>query len=76
LIPARRSGKSISTSSQFWSAISGKFVKASTAQRHPKTTVTQMTGGKAKGNRSAITGRFVTDATAKRHPGNTIREGG
>ena len=58
------------------SATSGRFVKASTAQHHPKTTVTQSIGSKAKGNRSAITGRFVTDATVKRHPGNTIREGG
>lgn len=58
------------------SAISGRFVKASTAQRHPKTPVTQTTGSKGQGNRSATTGRFVTDATAKRHPGNTIREGG
>lgn len=58
------------------SASSGRFVKGTTAQRHPKTTVTQTTGGQGKGYRSAITGRFVTEATARRHPGNTIKEGG
>ena len=58
------------------SASTGRFVKASTARRHPKTTVSQMPGGKAKGYRSAITGRFVAKSTAARHPGTTIREGG
>jgi len=56
------------------SAISGRFVKASTAGRHPRTTVNSTLGGKAKGHRSAITGRFVTKATATRHPTNTIKE--
>jgi hypothetical protein len=58
------------------SAITGHFVRAATATRHPKTTVTQTDGSKAKGHRSAITGRFVKGTTAKRHPGNTINEGG
>jgi hypothetical protein len=58
------------------SAITGKFVRVSTVVRHPGKTVTQKTGGKAKGYRSAITGRFVTKATARRHPSSTIREGG
>jgi hypothetical protein len=58
------------------SAGSGRFVKASTAARHPKTTVTQSPGGKAKGHRSAITGHFVKESTAKRHPNTTISEGG
>lgn len=58
------------------SAGSGRFVKASTTQRHPKTTVTQTVGGSSKGFRSAITGRFVKESTAKRHPSTTIKEGG
>jgi hypothetical protein len=57
------------------SAITGRFVKAGTVKRHPGTTVTQTTGGRAKGSRSAKTGRFVTEATAKRHPKNTVTEG-
>jgi hypothetical protein len=56
------------------SAASGRFVKASTARRHPKTTVSSTLGGRANGYRSAITGRFVTKATATRHPANTIKE--
>ena len=58
------------------SAGSGRFVKATTTQRHPRTTVTQTTRGNAKGFRSAITGRFVKESTAKRHQGTTIKEGG
>lgn len=55
-------------------AVTGRFVKTTTVERSPKTTVTQATGG--KGTRFAVTGRFVTDATAKRHPDRTIKEGG
>jgi hypothetical protein len=58
------------------SASSGKFVKASKAARHPRTTVTQSTPSKATGSRSAISGRFVKASTAKRHPNTTIAEGG
>jgi hypothetical protein len=58
------------------SAVSGRFVKGSTAQRHPKTTVTQSIGSKSKGNRSVISGRFVKLSTAMRHPENTVKEGG
>ena len=58
------------------SARSGRFVKPGTAKRHPKTTVSQTTGGKGHGYRSAITGRYVSKATARRHPGTTIHEGG
>jgi hypothetical protein len=57
------------------SAITGRFVKPSTARRHPATTVTQTMGGKSKGSRSAKTGRYVTDASAKRHPRTTVSEG-
>jgi hypothetical protein len=58
------------------SASTGRFVKSTTVRRHPKTTVTQTTGGKGHGYRSAITGRFVSKATARRHPETTIHEGG
>lgn len=58
------------------SAQSGRFVKASTAARHPKTTVTQKLGGQGSGYRSAISGKFVNKATAQRHPDTTIHEGG
>jgi len=58
------------------SASSGRFVKTSTTVRHPKTTISQSVGSKAKGHRSAITGRFVKESTAKRHPNTTVEEGG
>jgi hypothetical protein len=59
------------------SAITGRYVKKATAQRHPKTTVTESTGkSKASGvrHRSAITGHYVSEATAKRHPKTTVTE--
>ena len=58
------------------SASSGRFVKAATARRNPRTTTTETvgTGGSRKVHRSAITGRFVTESTAKRHPSNTITQ--
>lgn len=60
------------------SAKTGRFVKSTTADRSPKTTVRQKVGGSQRGarNRSAITGRFVTDATARRHPSTTVAENG
>lgn len=60
------------------SAGTGRFVKASTAARSPRTTTTERVGG-AGGNkayRSAITGKYVTEATARRHPGTTVTENG
>ena len=58
------------------SASSGRFVKASTARRNPRTTTTEVvgTGGNRAVHRSAATGRFVTAATAKRSPSTTIRQ--
>lgn len=61
------------------SAGSGRFVKGSTAKRHPKTTVRDTVGGPKKGQaqkvaRSAITGRFVKRETATRHPDKTVVE--
>jgi len=60
------------------SARTGRFVKASTARRSPRTTTTERVGrgtsNKTAVNRSTITGRFVTDATARRHPGTTIAQ--
>lgn len=54
-------------------------MKASTAKRHPRTTVIDTVGGKKSGktvkaSRSAITGRFVKASTAERHPNTTVTE--
>jgi hypothetical protein len=56
------------------SAVSGKFVKASTAARNPKTTVTERGANHSSGthHRSAITGKFVKGSTAARHPNTTV----
>lgn len=58
------------------SASTGRFVKAATARRSPRTTTTETVGenGNRPVRRSSITGRFVTEATAKRHPNTTIRQ--
>jgi hypothetical protein len=60
------------------SAITGRYVSRATAARHPRTTVTEATGGRGGGTayRSAISGRYVTGATAARHPRTTVRENG
>lgn len=59
------------------SAITGRYVKASTAARHPNTTVNTH-GGSSGGtaHRSAITGRYVKASTAARHPNTTVTENG
>lgn len=60
------------------SARSGRFVKASTARRSPRTTSTEKTGrgtsNKTTVHRSTITGRFVKAATVQRHPDTTISQ--
>lgn len=56
------------------SAGTGRIISKASGARHPRTTITQTVGGKAKGHRSTITGRFVKPSTAARHPGTTIRE--
>lgn len=61
------------------SARTGRFIKASTAKRHPGTTVIDQVGGSKKGTpvkvaRSAKTGRFVTEEAAERHPDSTVVE--
>lgn len=61
------------------SASTGRFVKTSTARRHPRTTVIDTVGGKKSGtpvevSRSAETGRFVKGTTAERHPETTVTE--
>lgn len=59
------------------SAVTGRYVTAATAARHPRTTVVQTSTGNGSGgthHRSAITGRYVTAATAARHPHTTITE--
>ncbi len=58
------------------SAKTGRYVTRATAARHPKHTVVETGGNKAKGtrHRSAITGRYVTPATSARHPDTTVTE--
>ncbi|BBG01239.1 MULTISPECIES: hypothetical protein [Pseudonocardia] len=59
------------------SAITGRYVTATAAARHPRTTVTNAVGAsRATGtaHRSAITGRYVAEATATRHPRTTVTE--
>lgn len=60
------------------SASTGRFVKASTASRSPRTTSTETVGRGTSNNttvnRSTITGRFVTESTAQRHPNTTITQ--
>jgi hypothetical protein len=61
------------------SAITGRYVSRAAAARHPRTTVTESTGGRGGGGtayRSAISGRYVTGATAARHPRTTVTENG
>lgn len=68
-------GRSSGTRSR--SASTGRFVKASTAARNPRGTVTESTSGRGGGGpsaRSAITGRYVTAQTAARHPNTTVTE--
>lgn len=60
------------------SAASGRFVKAATATRNPRTTTRERVGSgtssKTTVNRSAISGKFVKASTALRHPGTTITQ--
>lgn len=60
------------------SAISGRYVTAATAARHPRTTVTEHGRNRSSGthHRSAITGQYVTSATAARRPNTTVTERG
>jgi hypothetical protein len=60
------------------SASTGRYVRASTAARSPRTTVSTSGRNASTGtsHRSAITGRYVTAATAARHPRTTITENG
>lgn len=60
------------------SAVTGRYVKASTAARNPKTTVTERGANNSSGthHRSAITGKFVKPSTAARHPNTTVTERG
>lgn len=60
------------------SAVTGRYVPAGTAARHPRTTVTEHGRNRSSGthHRSAITGHYVTAATAARHPNTTVTERG
>ena len=85
--PARRKVLSVARSSRSGSsraditarsAITGRFVTAAPAARHPRTTVTSTGGSSAAEttHRSAITGRYVSAPTAVRHPRTTVTENG
>jgi len=63
------------------SAVTGRYVRRSTAARNPRTTVTTERGSGRNSStgthhRSAVTGRYVTSATAARHPRTTVTERG
>jgi hypothetical protein len=60
------------------SAVTGRYVTASTTRRNPRTTVTERGANHGSGthHRSAITGRYVTAATAARQPNTTVAERG
>lgn len=59
------------------SAITGRYLSAAAAARHPRTSVREgntKSSGNRTVNRSAISGRFVKEATVKRHPKTTLTE--
>jgi hypothetical protein len=62
------------------SAVTGRYVRRSTAVRNPRTTVTESGSGRNRSSgshhRSAVTGRYVKPATAARHPRTTVTERG
>jgi hypothetical protein len=62
------------------SAVTGSYVRRSTAARNPRTTVTEGGSGRNRStgthHRSAVTGRYVSSATAARHSRTTATERG
>lgn len=59
------------------SAITGRYIGAATAARHPRTSIAVSSGSNrssAASHRSAITGRYVKESTARRHPNTTVTE--
>jgi hypothetical protein len=58
------------------SARSGRFVKARSVRRSPRTTIRQTVPRRGSGTRyrSAITGKYMSKAAAARHPNTSIRE--
>ncbi len=58
------------------SSVTGRFVRRSTARRHPSRTVVHGSFSSGRSSRtvarSASTGRFVSRSYAKRHPNVTI----
>lgn len=59
------------------SAVSGRFVTKSYANRSPQTTVQERIGGGSThgATRSAVSGKFVSAAYGKRNPRTTMRDG-
>ena len=52
------------------SAVSGRFVTAAQAARHPRSTISEATGstGRRTATRSVASGRFVTKTTGAKNP--------
>jgi hypothetical protein len=60
------------------SAISGRYIGAAAAARHPRTSVSEAGRNQGSGmhSRSAITGRYISAAAAARHPRTSVTERG
>lgn len=61
------------------SAITGRYISKAAAARHPKTSVTESSGGNQSSgthHRSAITGLYISEAAAARHPNTSVTENG
>ncbi len=58
------------------SSISGRYIPAAAAARHPKTSVTESGSNHSSGvhHRSAISGLFINSAAAARHPKTSLTE--
>lgn len=62
---------------RYRSSISGRFIRAASAARHPRTSLRDSMGGSGAPvvvRRSAISGRFISRAAAARHPRTSVRE--
>jgi hypothetical protein len=60
------------------SAISGRYISAAAAARHPRTSVTESGSNRDSGthHRSAITGKYISASAAARHPKTSVTENG
>jgi hypothetical protein len=58
------------------SAITGRYISAAAAARHPRTSVTESGRNSSAGthHRSAITGKYISTVAAARHPNTSTTE--